>query len=708
MSIRESPNGGLRRDRPAPQDSAMPWDWNTYAQWGYLYAAIGVPAGLAGLFVYRRINPVRLSPWTWLLSVCQFPTVLVVWPWLGGPQSLWSLWAALTLPGWMLYRSSRRDVRRTQERRDRQARELATAVTGSRPPRFALYLRAFDTTERLISQPTGHEFGGGDNVPHHLDLETVVHSALWREMPLIAVGRPGDIASGAGRLVLDEVGWQHGVAALAGAAELLIMIPSAHPGTLWEMNWLREHDLLGKTIFVMPEFPKNPEMQYSVNPYLGEGFVRRYDGAEHYLDHDRDWDIAVQAAATIGLELPPYRYEGAMFRLDRSGHVRALRPLALISIGRRVRRVRQLLNDLRAPSDVPPPVRSTFPQPRWRAGTLMTITIAPVVLPAVLSAVQYWLSGWLRVVAWCVIGLLALRWAFRVVRMLRATLSLVVDETGLSLRSSVHGEWHWRWSEIAATEIASAPSDQCLVVFPTEQPADPKAPFWQGDRYSLAGLQFMGIDERDLAASLAHFSGGRHRESPGRWILPEDQEAAPEPREYRMSDDEGPLSGSWLPEQTWFRENMTSRLGFAFTWLLTGGLALWGWFAWVGSAGGFWEVVALPLGIFGLYAVLNRLPCALGGKRLLVSSSGLTFFPPGSVRSPVYFPWNEVASIEVPFDALSDIVIAPVGPPPESGPASRLWSSERGRYVIGIAGIRAADVRAAIMPFAKALNAGRS
>lgn len=677
----------------------MPWDWTTYAQWPTFSVLVGVPAGLASAIAYSRINPVRLSPWTWLLSVCQFPTVLAVWIWLDGPESGWLLFAALTLPGWMMYRSSRRDVRRTQERRDRRAREIAAAVIAARPPRFALYLRAFGTTRRLISQPTGGGVGSGDSFPVHLDLETVVHSALWREMPLIAAGRPGDIGSGAGRVVLTDDGWQSGVAALAHAAELVVIIPSANPGTLWEMNWLREHGKLDQTIFVMPEFPKDPQMRYSVNPFLGSGFVRRYDSAEHYLDHARDWDAAVEAAATIGLALPPYRYEGALFRLDRSGHVRVVRPLSLISIGRRVRRVRQLLNELRDPPAVPPPVRSVFTAPRFDATALAGLTATMVVTTAFAFAVLQWLPRWLQIAAWSVLGVITVIWLLRTLLRPSGTPILTVDETGLSLRSSKHDGWRWPWTEIVATEIVSAPGDQCLAVFPVAPSSDSRTRFWQEDRYVVAGLRFMGIDERDLVTALTHFSGGRHRESPGRWVSQHDRATPPEPRDHRMADDLAPLSGSWLPDQTWLGQSLGSRLGFACAWLLVGGLSLWGWYGWTGFASGFWAVLALPLWIFGLYAVLNRLPTALGGKRLLLSSSGMTFFPPGSVRPPVYLPWEELRSVTVPADWPPEIVAEPVGPPIEDSPAHGLWSAERGRYAIGIAGIPLSSVRVALSWF---------
>jgi hypothetical protein len=128
-------------------------------------------------------------------------------------------------------------------------------MTGTAPPSgFSLYLRPFLTTDRLPTQvlPSEHR-AGFDGRAEHLDLETILHRALDKRCELVGLGKPTDIADGAARVVVDPENWQAVVKRMMSEAAFIMLVPSAQPGTLWEVAELQRGGHLTKTIFVMPE-----------------------------------------------------------------------------------------------------------------------------------------------------------------------------------------------------------------------------------------------------------------------------------------------------------------------------------------------------------------------------------------------------------------------------------------------------------------------
>jgi hypothetical protein len=124
-------------------------------------------------------------------------------------------------------------------------------------------------------------------------------------------------------------------------------------------------------------------------------------------------------------------------------------------------------------------------------------------------------------------------------------------------------------------------------------------------------------------------------------------------------------------------------------WLLLAGTALWVWYEWIIHIGGIWEVLSLPLGIFGLYALLNKAPSALDGKRLLIDDSGITFFPSDGASAPAYLPWDCQRSVAVEIEPVEQIVVepAPETLAPKHGALAKLWSEENQRFEINVIGM---------------------
>ena len=182
-------------------------------------------------------------------------------------------------------------------------------------PAFYLYLRAFETTGKL-------------HVPLYLrvrrkcvwvaqwivtdDLESYASLAVGSTAPLIALGKPGE-ALGAGRILTDDATWQGDIVTLMKRSTGILLVPSDRPGTVWEMETLRQQGLFSKVIFIMPPLTKGA-----------------YDTAAR-------WNAARQAMAVHGLEAPEHQDRGMLFRVGTDGRVANIEPL-LLSSPRKIRK----------------------------------------------------------------------------------------------------------------------------------------------------------------------------------------------------------------------------------------------------------------------------------------------------------------------------------------------------------------------------------
>jgi hypothetical protein len=182
-------------------------------------------------------------------------------------------------------------------------------------PAFYLYLRAFETTGKL-------------HVPLYLrvrrkciwvaqrlvtdDLESYASLAVGSIAPLIALGKPGE-AIGAGRILTDDATWQGDIVTLMKRSTGILLVPSDRPGTVWEMETLRQQGLFSKVIFIMPPLTKGT-----------------YDTAER-------WNAARQAMAAHGLDAPEHQDRGMLFRVGPDGRVANVEPL-LLSSPRKIRK----------------------------------------------------------------------------------------------------------------------------------------------------------------------------------------------------------------------------------------------------------------------------------------------------------------------------------------------------------------------------------
>jgi hypothetical protein len=191
--------------------------------------------------------------------------------------------------------------------------------------KFYLYLRAFESTGtlRVPLYLRLRKLSLGLFQPLTSDTESYVSNALRGIAPLIAMGLPGE-AVGAGRVHAEESGWTGDVLLLMRRAQAILLVPSSRPGTMWEMQTLKDHGLLAKVIFIMPPAAR------------GES------------DTQARWAAARQALGSLGIESPEHQTRGLMFEVGPDLKVSNVEPLLLNS----VRQVRKSME--RIMSDDPP------------------------------------------------------------------------------------------------------------------------------------------------------------------------------------------------------------------------------------------------------------------------------------------------------------------------------------------------------------------
>jgi hypothetical protein len=273
----------------------------------------------------------------------------------GGPLGLTVCGVVLVLVSIV----SRRLLRRLRQREsDALGLRILEDLRNGRPParEFYLYLRAFETTGRLRAPLFSFDLATlGLGRLRTNELESFIGAAMVKSGPLIALGRPGENL-GAGRVITSDDDWRSDIVLLTAQAKAILLIPSHHAGTLWEIQHLEEQGLLAKTVFVMP-----PES-------------RSFNWRAH-------WSLARPAMGPLGASLPEYQDLGMLFMLEPSGAVRGVAPFSLF-VERSFRNsVRKLLAETAPSPDLPRALtRAVRGARRWRFFGRMDFTLRSAAL----------------------------------------------------------------------------------------------------------------------------------------------------------------------------------------------------------------------------------------------------------------------------------------------------------------------------------------
>jgi hypothetical protein len=190
--------------------------------------------------------------------------------------------------------------RRQQRRRDRRANALVEAARVGNAPDFSFYLRAFETTGRM------HETKDVGALAEFeaTDFETELAEAVEKDIPLVALGQPGEQV-GAGRWPTSDAMWQTDVQLLTRAALVLFMLPSTRAGTLWELDWIMANRLLGKTVFIQPPYRRK----------------RWYVRGKTLYDWEAAWNEIRKAGLERSMRFPEFARDGGFFTFATDGTV---------------------------------------------------------------------------------------------------------------------------------------------------------------------------------------------------------------------------------------------------------------------------------------------------------------------------------------------------------------------------------------------------
>lgn len=176
-------------------------------------------------------------------------------------------------------------------------------------------------------------------------MEVIFAAALHQTETLIALGRQGEIIGGASRLVSTDSEWKTTVEILAEHAKSILIVPSNHEGTLWEIELLKEHNWLSKSIWIMPETIS----QTGFNAGVVSIVPRIYRKWGYYI-YPPIWNQATEAVKKLNIELPTYENKGMIFMIDQDGKTCLFQPLALSKTSNKVRRLRKAIRDLKDPN----------------------------------------------------------------------------------------------------------------------------------------------------------------------------------------------------------------------------------------------------------------------------------------------------------------------------------------------------------------------
>jgi hypothetical protein len=156
---------------------------------------------------------------------------------------------------------------------------------------LAVFLRPLGITRVLALRPPAEVTGKAEV----LTLEIALARALQPGVAFTYIGGP--MHPGAASMITTaspSADWRIPVKMLVHDRDLILIVPGETPGMQWELRFLVEEHLLGRTIIVM--------LPADVDPQSAER-----------------WAGARAEASGFGLQLPAYRGQGGFFRLSGDG-----------------------------------------------------------------------------------------------------------------------------------------------------------------------------------------------------------------------------------------------------------------------------------------------------------------------------------------------------------------------------------------------------
>jgi hypothetical protein len=186
---------------------------------------------------------------------------------------------------------------------------------------------------------------GAPGEPDKIDIETLLSDAFPPESPLVGLGEPGE-AIGVGRITTPDAEWQRDVQKLAHAAQSILVIPSNHAGTQWELNYLKEQNLLSKSIFVMPP-----------------------DSSDEIVSN---WN---RSSTQVPIWMPPYSGKGMLYTVNPDGKLQTSELLDVRTTAALIARIKKISN---SSQDMVSFKLSDQPAIRFGGWMLICVVIVPI------------------------------------------------------------------------------------------------------------------------------------------------------------------------------------------------------------------------------------------------------------------------------------------------------------------------------------------
>jgi hypothetical protein len=224
---------------------------------------------------------------------------------------------------------------------------------------FSVFLRPFYVTNELIQTKSVSAFYAGSGLlpkellrPPFYRLEVQLVEAMRRKSPVVGLGRPGE-ALGVGRILTNEEDWRAAATKLIDRAMYIFCIPSGRAGTLWEIDYVLEHHLLAKTIFIMPPMPNARKSIWR----------RKINLKQIQFGLEADWGNLIVEMKKRGLSFPQYERNGMLFRILSANSIETT-PFWLSSPRSITCGIEDLMGDS-PPASTPPPL-AAFDLLGWR------------------------------------------------------------------------------------------------------------------------------------------------------------------------------------------------------------------------------------------------------------------------------------------------------------------------------------------------------
>jgi hypothetical protein len=196
-----------------------------------------------------------------------------------------------------------------QDKRDQRAQLLLDQACQGQVGDYSLYLRSFRTTGQMPGEDTSSllQVGFDPRIGSSqvADLETVFAQVLESEAPIVALGTPGE-QFGAGRVKTNDDRWKNDLEVLADKAFLLLVLPSLGESLLWEIEWIKLHGHLKKSLFVMP-----PEKSTSLT----------LSGRSKPFSWEETWNTLSTKLSERDISLPAYDKHGMIFFIQEDGAI---------------------------------------------------------------------------------------------------------------------------------------------------------------------------------------------------------------------------------------------------------------------------------------------------------------------------------------------------------------------------------------------------